>query len=181
MICSLVCHPETPTEAVSAVEVEIARSEYGQLCLRYLVTGLIDRIVIPPPVRYGSRSDGLWKTTCFESFVKTATSGYFEFNFSPSTAWAAYRFSSYREGMIEADLDPPHFDVELSDQGLEIFLAADVSQLEGLDAKASWTLALSAVIEEIDGTKSYWALKHPPGPPDFHHPDCFALTLPAPE
>ncbi len=42
-------------------------------------------------------------------------------------------------------------------------------------------LGLSAVIEETDGTKSYWALAHPAeGPPDFHHPDCFALTLPAP-
>lgn len=42
-------------------------------------------------------------------------------------------------------------------------------------------IALSAVIEEKDGTKSYWALRHPPGKPDFHHPDCFALTLEAPE
>ena len=42
-------------------------------------------------------------------------------------------------------------------------------------------LGLSAVIEETDGTKSYWALAHPPGKPDFHHKDCFALTLPAPE
>ena len=42
-------------------------------------------------------------------------------------------------------------------------------------------LAVSAVIEETDGTKSFWALRHPPGPPDFHHPDCFALTLPAPK
>ena len=42
-------------------------------------------------------------------------------------------------------------------------------------------IALSAVIEETDGTKSYWALRHPPGAPDFHHPDCFALTLEAPD
>ena len=41
------------------------------------------------------------------------------------------------------------------------------------------SIGLSAVIEETDGTKSYWALRHPPGPPDFHHPDCFALELPA--
>ena len=46
---------------------------------------------------------------------------------------------------------------------------------------AALKLGLSAVIEEIDGTKSYWALAHAPGPPDFHHPDCFALQLPAPE
>ncbi|MBI3061386.1 MAG: hypothetical protein HYY83_05345 [Deltaproteobacteria bacterium] len=28
-----------------------------------------------------------------------------------------------------------------------------------------------------DGTISYWALKHPPGKPDFHHPDAFALEI----
>jgi hypothetical protein len=40
-------------------------------------------------------------------------------------------------------------------------------------------LGLSAVIEEKDGTKSYWALAHPPGDkPDFHHLDCFAVELP---
>ncbi len=43
-----------------------------------------------------------------------------------------------------------------------------------------WTLALSTVIEATDGTKSYWALAHAPGPPDFHNPDCFTATLPAP-
>jgi len=37
--------------------------------------------------------------------------------------------------------------------------------------------AISAVLEEVDGTKSYWALAHPPGKPDFHHADCFALAL----
>jgi hypothetical protein len=44
--------------------------------------------------------------------------------------------------------------------------------------QASHRLALSAVIEETDGRKSYWALAHPPGTPDFHHPDCFTLELP---
>jgi len=39
--------------------------------------------------------------------------------------------------------------------------------------------AVSAVIEESDGTRSYWALAHPPGKPDFHHADGFALELPA--
>ena len=40
-------------------------------------------------------------------------------------------------------------------------------------------LGLSAVLEEKDGTKSYWALAHPPGDkPDFHDPDCFAAQLP---
>ena len=44
-----------------------------------------------------------------------------------------------------------------------------------------WEVGLCAVIEETGGIMSYWALYHPPGEPDFHHPGCFALTLPAPE
>ena len=45
---------------------------------------------------------------------------------------------------------------------------------------APWRIGLSAVIEERHGRKSYWALAHPPGKPDFHHDDCFAIELPAP-
>jgi hypothetical protein len=45
--------------------------------------------------------------------------------------------------------------------------------------EADWEVGLSAVIEAADGALSYWALRHPAGRPDFHHPDCFALDLPA--
>jgi hypothetical protein len=70
--------------------------------------------------------------------------------------------------MSDLQIAPPH--IEPLEDGVRITLeyASDVSQIN-----------LCAVIEEIDGTKSYWALAHPPGKPDFHHPDCFALTLPA--
>ena len=45
----------------------------------------------------------------------------------------------------------------------------------GCAASGSWMgLGLSAVIEEANGRKSYWALAHPPGKADFHHADCFA-------
>jgi len=52
-------------------------------------------------------------------------------------------------------------------------LAATVPPAES----GRWRVALTAVIEETNGTKSYWALKHPPGKPDFHHADGFALEL----
>jgi len=39
------------------------------------------------------------------------------------------------------------------------------------------TLGLSAVLEETNGRKSYWALVHRPGQPDFHHSDCFTLEF----
>ena len=38
-------------------------------------------------------------------------------------------------------------------------------------------LGLSAVVEDADGVLSFWALRHPPGKPDFHHTDAFALQL----
>jgi hypothetical protein len=39
---------------------------------------------------------------------------------------------------------------------------------------------LTAVLEEADGVKSYWALAHGPGKADFHHAACFAARLEAP-
>jgi hypothetical protein len=50
--------------------------------------------------------------------------------------------------------------------------------MSSLPRDAPWRLGLSAVIEETSGRKSYWALAHPPGKPDFHHADCFAYELP---
>jgi hypothetical protein len=45
-------------------------------------------------------------------------------------------------------------------------------------ADTNWQLGLSAVLEEKDGTKSYWALAHPGEKPDFHDAGCFAAHLP---
>ena len=48
-----------------------------------------------------------------------------------------------------------------------------------VEAKGAWEFGLSAVLEETDGTKSYWAVAHPDGDkPDFHDAVCFAAHLP---
>ena len=47
-----------------------------------------------------------------------------------------------------------------------------------LEADKRWELGLSAVLEEKDGTKSYWALAHPTEKPDFHAAGCFVARLP---
>jgi len=52
-----------------------------------------------------------------------------------------------------------------------------LDRLSSLPLDARWRLGLSALIEEPSGHKSYWALAHPPGKADFHHPDCFAHEL----
>jgi hypothetical protein len=179
---SLLCHPETPCSAINRVDVGCDRTKNGALALRYTAVGHIGGIVVPNPVRYASRHDELWKTTCFEAFVKVpGDEGYTEFNFAPSTGWASYNFSKYRLGMTDAVLDPPHFDIDILEQALNVTVTIDLSNFTNLPQSENWQIALSAVIEEKDGTKSYWALKHPPGKPDFHHPDCFAMTLAPPE
>lgn len=126
-----------------------------------------------PPASQSTRSDGLWHRTCFELFLKEeGQEPYKEWNFSPSTEWAAYQFTGYREGMAEATVANPPY-VRMEDNFTWWALGATIA----LPAGPRWRLGLSAVIEEADGTKSYWALAHGTDKPDFHHPDCFAARL----
>src|SRR3989344_4677261 len=171
----LTCHPDTPCSADLFLSVDAVRNQPGSLYLRFIIDGEMDRIVMPPRRALG-RTDGLWQTTCCEAFVKPAgRSDYLEFNLSPSTAWASYWFDDYRAGMREADAVP-----DFDRVGGIIQALFDFSGQPALD-DADWQVGLSVVVEEKTGTKSYWALGHAPGKPDFHHPDCFALTLGAPD
>ncbi|NEX92590.1 DOMON-like domain-containing protein [Caulobacter sp. 17J65-9] len=170
-------HPDTPPASALAIEVEVERRA-SSLELRYLVTGAIDDLRLPAPAA-PERADELWKHTCFEAFVARADGGYYEFNFAPSTRWAAYGFAGYREGVADADVDAPVIEAR-ADEGLyEVRVSLQLDRLPGLPADEVWPLALTAVIEDTDGGKSYWALRHPPGRPDFHHRDGFACELPA--
>ena len=130
------------------------------------------RFVIPEG---GSdRADELWKTTCFEAFLREAgQKRYREWNFAPSGQWAAYDFSSQRKGMKNADVDQAPY-IRMEDNLTWWALGATIA----LDADKKWELGLSAVLEEKDATKSYWALAHAGDKPDFHSPDCFAARLP---
>ena len=125
------------------------------------------------------RTDGLWNSTCFEVFLTKQDGSYVEFNFAPSRKWAGYRFESYREGMAAAlDLQAPDIFTEYSERRAALTAYIDFPAGESDTLQSA---GLAAVMEETDGTKSYWALAHPPGAPDFHHPTCFAAALPAPE
>ena len=87
--------------------------------------------------------------------------------------WACYQFDDYRSLLRADDLAPWMMEVDRE-------VGRYTLRVEpGICPDTGSKLALAAVIEEVDGTKSYWALRHPPGKPDFHHPDCFALTLEA--
>ena len=169
MHLKLVPHPETvPATAGMSVEVWLDRWADGRAEISYHLHADMAELVLPQLPR--GRADGLWRSTCFELFVET-DAGYREYNFSPSGAWAAYDFDGYRSGMREADIEQaPAIDAD--DAGDSFILDAII------DLGGERRFGLSAVIEERSGTKSFWALAHPPGKPDFHHEACFAATLP---
>ena len=165
-------HPDSHRDAVARIEVEAARPEPGRLVLHYVLTGRTGDILWPS-LAEPARTDELWRHTCFELFLRPAGDpGYCEFNFSPSTRWAAYRFGGYRTGMAPAEACPriavrPGADRFEMDVELALAEIADVTL----------RLGLAAVVEEKGGRMSYWALNHPSGKPDFHHADGFALEL----
>lgn len=170
---SLTCHSESPARWVRTLDVLARLEEPEMLRLIYLLEADLDRLKIPPP---GApvRSDRLWEHTCFEAFVACGGGeGYREFNFSPSGAWAIYAFDGYRRNMKPADAAEPAIRVRRSADRLEL----DASiRAECVPAEAL-RLGLAAVIEDEDGVRSYWALSHPAGRPDFHRPESRAFIF----
>ena len=172
----LIAHPDYGCPVIDAMGVKAALIGDHLLSLEYAVIGRIAELRIPPLVAPG-RADGLWQQTCFEAFVKASDdAAYLEFNFSPSTRWAAYRFDGYRQAMQDAVVSAPPIEVSADADRLALSVTLDLTTLIG---SGPISIGLSAVIEEAGGRKSYWALAHAPGKPDFHHSDCFVLELPA--
>ena len=171
---TLVCHPQTPSRAVRGIDVVVSWAASGSLCLTFALEADICKLRIPEP-RVSRRAGSLWRHTCFEAFVMAGKGpGYREFNFSPSGEWAVYAFHNYRDGgELEIELAPGII-VRRTMNRLE--LDAGICQ-DFLPPGRPLRLGLSAVVEEADGELSYWALRHPPGKPDFHHTDAFALQL----
>ena len=175
----LICHPDTPARGVRSIAVEVDLSFEEGFALRFVVEGEIGAIVLPQGegelVIADSGTDGLWQGTCFEAFLtEEGQPDYTEFNYAPDGRWACYQFDDYRSLLRPDELAPWEMVAERSDAHYALRVEP------GIFPDTGSKLALSAVIEELDGTKSYWALAHPSGKPDFHHPDCFALTLAAP-
>ena len=151
------------------------RAPGGILTLAYTLEGEMSRLRLPPPLP-PCRADGLWRHTCLEAFVALQPGpSYLELNFSPSGEWAAYTFSGYRSGMAVAlDVETPAIVASRGEAGLSVEVTVGLKCLRG---GAAARIALAAVIEGTSGNLSYWALAHPPGKPDFHHPSSFSLMI----
>lgn len=174
---ALIPHPDGPPTGVRSIEGRVTGASGHWLSLRWIVQGAAQ--VVWPKLAGRRRADGLWKTTCFEAFIRPdGGDAYVELNLSPSENWAAYDFAGYREGMAERPM-PRNSDCTLR-RGSDVAIFDAAVPMAGLPA-LPWNLGLSAVIEEEGGVLSYWALAHSPGRPDFHHAACFAARLAAPD
>ena len=175
----LLPHPDAGPGKVEGFAVGLSLDADGRLWLRYHVDMPLDALVTGEPRAEIERADELWRSTCFEAFLRRpGEPGYAEFNFAPDYRWAAYRFDAYREGMENMVLDgAPEFGIDISDS--HFALEVELTLPDGYRGVAL-DIALTAIVEEAGGTKSYWALAHPDGKPDFHHEACFALKLAPP-
>jgi len=171
-------HPTSDGAAVREFTVEISRPAHDRLALDYRLTGDLERLRFPEP-RPPVRADGLWRLSCFEAFIgHDAAADYWEYNFSPSGAWAAYHFTACREGMAPLLKGAaPVIDCRIADGVLRLGVVLDVSRLARSPSGTGLRLGACAVIEDKSRVLSYWALKHPAEKPDFHHADSFVVAL----
>ncbi|MBI1361517.1 MAG: hypothetical protein GC155_14665 [Alphaproteobacteria bacterium] len=171
-------HPDMSGGAIHSIAVEVTRPRADTIDLRYAAEGDMTRVRIPARSE-PARRDELWRHTCFEAFLRPpAGEAYAEFNFSPSGEYAAYSFTAYRDGMQVVHGAAPEISVESSAARLGLHATIRTQDIQAVDLMGAVRLGLTAVIEDMDGAKSYWALAHPQGKPDFHHRDGFALDLP---
>jgi len=172
----LVPHPALPYPPVYTFTAAVTWGCERALALCFRLDAFVDELRIPAlgPTR---RADDLWQHTCFEVFVGFPTrKRYLELNFSPSGAWAAYDFASYRKRSSATVIAAP-----------EIYTRIDVDsvELEATIAIDRWLgkpppllhVGLAAVLEDAEGALSYWALHHAGDKPDFHDPQTFTLQV----
>lgn len=116
-----------------------------------------------------TRAYELWKTTCFELFLAEKNcSEYIELNFSPSTKWDAYEFTSYRQPQPPKRFEDIQVNFITSEHGLvEVDVFMDLKEFE---ANAT------AVIEDRHGIH-YFAYKHASEKPDFHQRSNLIINL----
>lgn len=172
MRVALYPHPESAALGEFLLEVELERQE-GAFVLGYTLQGEVERLRVPgagavlPPQR-------LWAHTCFELFLaREGSGGYHEFNFSPSGQWAFYRFSAYREPASAPRPPAPRLRWQRAPGRLDLQVRLAPESLPA--GEGALRLGLTAVLEGHGGEFSWWALAHPPGQPDFHAPEGFAL------
>ena len=175
---TLTCHKVTPTSLVNQLTVTVSELTEDHIQISYQLNGDLSQLLIPE-LQAPSASDNLWQHTCFELFIAQAdTENYYEFNFSPSTLWAAYAFNSYRVRQEWHIKNAPNLRISQTLNQLQVEATLNLTDLPLLNFNKNWLIGLSAVIKTKHNDLSYWAIKHPEAQPNFHHRDGYIPYTP---
>ncbi len=173
---ALIPHPAFPAPRGLAVFAGV-RAMAGALGLSYRLEGPLHDLVLPDagPARRGV---DLWRSTCFEAFVRAPCGAYGEINLTPDGAYCAYRFDAYRRvGARDWDLGAPALDVVRA--GDVLTMDAQV-RVQDPALQGRMKVGLTVVIQSAAHELSFWALAHPLERPDFHHPEGCMVDLEIP-
>lgn len=147
----------------------LVTKEGADLKLVFKLTGSLPDLNIPClDLANAQRKDRLWEHTCFEIFFgQHGMPNYREFNLSTSGDWNVYSFSDYREGMRQDNsFNTLPFDlINRTDEELSLEITIDLSIFQWY---SNIDIGVSAVLEQNNSKKSYWAVNHPKDRPDFH-------------
>ena len=172
----LVLHPATQGGSVSGIAVAIERAD-AEVRLSYRLEGDIARLRLPEPAE-AMRADSLWQHSCFEAFLRPdGGERYYEFNFAPSSSWAAYGFAARRGERESPELAAPAIACRRDAGSFEMTVRLPIDGLPELAQAAAIDAGISAVVEDARGLLTYWALAHASREPDFHDPATFRLRL----
>lgn len=179
---------ETPAISLSDIPPALDIAITGTLALGagavnivYRLSGATDRVKYDPIHPSPSRKNELWRTTCFEVFIKApGCPEYWEYNLGPRGDWNVYRFTGYRSALQQEPLVPNiSIETEITQTCLASLQAT--LALPPLLVGQKLAIGISSVIEDTAGGLHYFALRHSGLKPDFHDPAGFVLSLdPAP-
>ena len=161
-------HPAAPPSPGVEVLASAALDGRG-LVLRWSVRAAPHLVATAPRAARPGRRDRLWEHTCCEAFVARADGeAYLEVNIAPSEDWALWAFDGYRAGMRAAAGEAPRLRVLRMPRELRVDAIVDPLAVQGFLGVPPYVVGLSAVVEEQDGRRSYFALAHAGERPDFH-------------
>jgi hypothetical protein len=176
--------PFAPTPHPLKFEVDFQISA-NQLTIAYYLTGATNHILfLDQSPSQSDRADELWKSTCFEWFLKSSHSKkYWEFNVAPTGRWNFYELDDYRTNLQRSALiETPRFSAHQRPDAMNSYQFKVEANLKNLFEKGNELVkngrfAVTSVIQWISGEVSYFSLKHPSNKPDFHSNDGFTISL----
>ncbi len=148
--------------------------------ISYKLQGALSNIDLGEGNPHHARVMKLWEKSCFELFIKNADNSYIEFNFSPEFEFNCFYFAGLGDALCEySRMDSVKIDILLS---LDVFhLIAEIDKKKFPESffmnKGHLKVGITSVIQDKNGSISYWALSHHDTRPNFHDFKSFKANL----